>query len=195
MESQAVQAQTEAALKSTGGAAKITANEVSNLATKIAMKSGIDDEAIQSGENLLLTFTNIRNEAGRGNDIFNQSTQILTDMSVAMGTDVSSQALVLGKAMNDPVRGVSALTRVGVTFTEGQKESIKSMVEMGNTAGAQKIILGELTKEFGGSADAAGKTMAGQMNIAKVAIGNLSEDIGAKLLPAFSQAMAYAIAN
>src|SRR6266542_2279421 len=72
-ESQKVANQTGAVLKSTGGAAHVTAKQVSGLADAISQKSGIDDEAIQSGENMLLTFKNIRNEAGRGNDIFNQS--------------------------------------------------------------------------------------------------------------------------
>src|SRR5881398_2996685 len=82
--------QTNAVLKSTGGAANVTAKEIANLATQISRKTGIDDEAVQSGENMLLTFTNVRNEAGKGNDIFNQSTKILSDMSVALGTDMST---------------------------------------------------------------------------------------------------------
>lgn len=195
MEAEAIQAQTEAVIKSTGKAAGVTAKEVNNLASEIAYKTGVDDAAIQKGQNLLLTFTNIRNEAGKGNDVFNQSTRILTDMSVAMGTDASSQAIQLGKALNDPIAGVGALSRVGVTFTESQKESIKAMVEMGNTAGAQKVILAELTKEFGGSAEAAGKTMAGQMNIAKTAVGDLAEKVGAALLPAFTSALQWVNAN
>jgi hypothetical protein len=55
-----------------------SAKQVGNLATAISNKVGIDDEAIQSGQNLLLTFKNIRNEAGKGNDIFNQTTSIMT---------------------------------------------------------------------------------------------------------------------
>ena len=51
----------------------------------LSKKSGIDDEVIKSGANMLLTFTNIRNEAGKGNDVFNQTLPILNDMSVALG--------------------------------------------------------------------------------------------------------------
>jgi acid phosphatase family membrane protein YuiD len=85
-----VAAQTAAVLKSTGGEANVTAKHVSNLATAISRKTGIDDEAIQSGENLLLTFTKIRNEAGKGNDVFDQATRITNDMSVALGQDLKS---------------------------------------------------------------------------------------------------------
>src|SRR5688572_1510718 len=136
--------QSEAAIKSTGGAAGVSARDVRALAEEIEGFTGIEAEAVQEGENLLLTFTNIQNKAGAGNNIFDQATQILTDMSVAMGTDVKAGAVQLGKALNDPVKGVTALTKVGVTFTEQQKKQIEAMAEAGNVAGAQKIILAEL---------------------------------------------------
>lgn len=185
-ESARVSAQTEAVIKSTGGSARITANQVSNLAGAISNYSGVDDEAVQAGENMLLTFTNVKNEVGKGNDIFNQSTRILTDMSVAMGTDMSKQAIQLGKALNDPIHGVSALAKVGVTFTEGQKATIKSLVDMGDTAGAQKIILAELNKEFGGSAKAAGDTLPGQIDKLKNAFGNMSGALVGAAVPALT---------
>jgi phage-related protein len=181
-----VSAQTEAVLKSTGGAAGVTAKQVERLATSIMMKTGIDDEAVQSGENLLLTFRNIQNQAGRGNDIFTRATRIMTDMSVALGQDTKSSAIQLGKALNDPIRGITALRRVGVSFTDAQQKQIKSMQDSGNIMGAQKVILAELTKEFGGSAAAAGKTLPGQLNILKESFKNLAGEIVGALAPAFA---------
>ncbi|NUR79078.1 MAG: hypothetical protein HOQ21_01335, partial [Dermatophilaceae bacterium] len=178
-EAQKVGAQTNAVIKSTGGVAGVTAKQVSDLAGAISAKSGIDDEAIASASNLLLTFTNVRNEVGKGNDIFNQATQIATDMGVALGTDASGSAIQLGKALNDPVKGITALSRVGVSFTAQQKDQIKTLVGSGKTLQAQKIILGELNKEFGGSAAAA----ATSGDKAKVAFGNLQESVGTALLP------------
>jgi len=182
-ETQKLNAQTAAVLKSTGNAANISAQQVSDLAQSISDYSGIDDQAIQAGENLLLTFTNIQNRAGEGNDIFNQSNAILADMATAMGTDVSSQAIQLGKALNDPVAGISALTRVGVTFSDEQKTMIKSMMDAGDTAGAQKVIMAELTKEFGGSAKAAGDTAAGAFNKLQNKVGDLLEAVATGLMP------------
>jgi phage-related minor tail protein len=153
-ESAKVAARTTNVLQTTGGVAGVTAKQVGALATSISNKSGVDDEAIQSGENLLLTFTKVRNEAGRGNDVFNQATSIITDMSVALGEDMSSASIQVGKALNDPIKGVTALQRAGVSFTESQKDQIKTLVETGHTMEAQKIILGELTTEFGGAAEA-----------------------------------------
>ena len=184
IEGQRVTAQTNAVLRSTGKVANVTSKGVQGLATSIAMKSGIDDEAIQSGENLLLTFTNIRNEAGKGNDIFNQATKVTTDLSVAFGKDLNSSAVLVGKALNDPIKGLTALSRVGVQFTKGQKETIKSLVDSGHQMEAQKLILSELNTQVGGSAEAMGKTLPGQINIAKMAFENWAESMITKATPA-----------
>lgn len=178
-EAQKVGALTAATIKATGGAANVTAKQVGDLAGALSAKTGIDDEVIQSGQNMLLTFKNIRNEAGAGNDIFNQSTTALIDMASAMGTEPKQAAIQLGKALNDPIKGVTALSRVGVQFTDQQRAQIKTMVESGNTMGAQKVILAELTSQFGGAAAA----QATASDKAKVAFGNLQEQIGTALLP------------
>lgn len=183
MDAEAVAAQTGAVIKSTGGVAKVTAGDVETLAGSLSKMSGVDDEAIASGQNLLLTFTKVRNETGKGNDIFNQATKAALDMSVAMGTDMSSASMLMGKALNDPIKGMTALTRSGVSFTQAQKDQVKAMVESGDTMGAQKLILKEMETQFGGSAKAAGETFAGQLNKLKVVAGNFMEDVGSKLVP------------
>ena len=182
-ENEQASAQTAAAIKSTGGAANVTTGQIEKLADGIEKKSGMDAHAIQSGQNLLLTFTKIKNEAGDGNDIFDQTTKVMADMATAMGTDPKSAAMQLGKALNDPVKGVSALGRAGVQFTKEQKEQIKTLVESGDTMGAQKMILKELETQFGGSAEAAGQTFAGRMSILKHRFDEFSETLAAKLMP------------
>lgn len=175
--------QTEAVLKSTGGAAKVTASHVDALATRLSNMAGVDDELIASGENLLLTFTRIRNEAGKGNDIFDQATTVALDMSAAMGTDLQGAVVKVGKALNDPIKGMSALSKVGVAFTKEQKDEVAALVKKGDILGAQKIILAELNTEFGGMAAAS----ADAGNKAKVAWDNMLEAIGTRVLPMFSE--------
>ena len=176
--------QTEAVIKSTGQAAHVTADQVGDLATALSMKNAVDDEAIQSGENLLLTFTGIRNEAGKGNDIFNQTTQAVIDMTAAMNggavteENIAATSIRVGKALNDPIKGITALTKAGVVFTDQQKQQITTLVKSGDTLDAQKIILKELSKEFGGSAEAAA-TGAKRLGIV---IGNVKETIGQGLV-------------
>jgi hypothetical protein len=178
-ESAKVGALTTQVIKSTGGAAKLTGQQIGDLATKISNLTGVDDEAVQGAENLLLTFTRIRNETGKGNDIFTQATKTVTDMSVALGEDMNAAAIQVGKALNDPIAGVTALRKVGVSFTADQQKQIKTLVEHNKTLDAQKIILKELNTEFGGAA-AAASTPAQK---AAVAWGNLKEQIGGLFLP------------
>ena len=75
------------------------------LPESLMLKSGVDDEVIKSGENVLLTFTKIRNETGRGNDIFNQATKATLDLSVAMGKDMQSSGDPGGKGVERSDQG------------------------------------------------------------------------------------------
>jgi hypothetical protein len=193
-EGQKVSAQTGAVLKSTGGAANVTATQVEKLSLSLSKLTGVDDEAIQSGQNMLLTFTKIHNEVGRGNDIFNQATKATLDLSVALGKDMPSAALMVGKALNDPIAGMTALGRAGVQFTAGQKETIKALVESGNLLGAQKIILAELNTQMGGSAAAYGETLPGAIAKARNAFDEMAAGILTAALPAL-EGMASAAAR
>jgi hypothetical protein len=179
-----VQGQTTAAIQSTGGAAQVTSGHVADLATQIQKLAGFDDEAVQQGENLLLTFTNIRNSAGAGNDIFDRTTQALADVAARMGTDVPAAAIQLGKALNDPVRGLATLTRLGITFSDQQRDQIKKLTENNDLLGAQRIVLDELNKEFGGSAKALGDSLAGSLSKAEQASANAKAELVQGLAPA-----------
>lgn len=140
--------QTNAVIESTGGVAGITAEEVRSLAEEYENLTGVDDKTIQSGENLLLTFTKI------GEDAFEPALAAALDLSAGLGQDLNSSITMIGKALNDPIAGLTALGRAGVQFTEEQKELIRTLVETGDAAGAQAIILEELNTQFGGSAQA-----------------------------------------
>lgn len=179
-----INAQTEAAIKSTGGAAQVSATHIENLAGALENTTATEAESIQQGANLLLTFKNIRNEAGEGNDIFDQTTTAMVDMARAMGTDAQGGAIQLGKALNDPIKGISALSRVGITFSEDQKALITSLTESGNVMEAQKIILAELNSQFGGSGAAYAETYAGKIELLGHAWGTFGETLFTSATPA-----------
>lgn len=170
-------AQTEAVIKSTGGAAGVTADEAAKLASSLQNTTRFSDETTLSAENMILTFTNI------GKNIFPETTKTVLDMSQAIGEDTKSAAIQLGKALQDPIDGVTALRRVGVNFDQQQQDLIKTLVNSGKVEEAQKLILAELQKEFGGSAEAAGKTFAGQLEILKNQFDDVQEKIGGAFIP------------
>lgn len=170
--------QTNAVIKSTGGVAGLTAEDIRDLANEMEELSGVDDKVVQSGANVLLTFKNI------GKDAFEPATLAALDMSEAMDQDLQSSIVQIGKALNDPIAGITALTRVGVTFTEEQKEVIKTLVETGDVAGAQAIILAELNSEFGGSAQASMEGYRGTQLRLKDTWEELQMTLATALLPA-----------
>ena len=183
-DSQRVLAQTEATLKSTGTTANGTAKQIAELAATLQKNTAFNDEAILSGQNLLLTFKGIQNQAGKGNDIFDQASTTMLDFARAMNTGPSEAAIKLGKALQDPTRGVTALRKSGVDFTKDQMEMIKSLQESGDLMGAQKIVLAELQSQFGGSAAAYAKTFTGQLESMNNELNDLSEEIGFMVMPA-----------
>lgn len=172
-----VQAQLGAVLKSTGGIAGVTAEKALELSRALQKTTTYGDEAILSAENMLLTFTNI------GKDVFPDAIGTVLDMSTALGQDLKSSSIQLGKALNDPILGISALRKVGVNFTKEQQEQVKVMVESGKVMEAQKFILKELANEFGGSASAEAQTFAGRLKQVKERLGDVQESIGVALIP------------
>jgi len=143
------QAQVKAGLESTGFAAGISARELDEMATQTSKSVNYSRSDITELQSLMLTFPAIVK------DKFPQATQTILDMSTRLGQDTKSSAIQLGKALQDPIRGITALRRVGVNFNSTQVETIKKLVESGQAAKAQGMILSELNTEFGGSAKAA----------------------------------------
>lgn len=175
MEAERVDAQLEARLKSTAGAAGMSKKALDDLAVATARKTTYDDEAVKSAEAMLLTFTKVHA------DVFPRAIDAITDMATAMGTDLETASVQVGKALNDPIQGVSALTRVGVQFSADQKQVIASLVETGQTAAAQRVILQELETQFGGAAIAARDTFGGALAALKNTLMDLTEGQGGSL--------------
>lgn len=167
--------QLNAALRSTGRYSDETSAALQKQAAALQNVTTYGDEAVIGAQALLLTFKQI------GGDVFPRATEAVLDMSYAMGQDLKSTVVQLGKALNDPIVGITALARVGVTFSESQKKVIKELAETGRLAEAQALILDELESEFGGSARAARDTFGGALQAVKNRIGDLLEAKGDSL--------------
>ena len=176
MEAESVLAELNAVLKSTGGVAGMTAEELTKMASELQKVTKFSDEQILSGESMLLTFTKI------GKDIFPEATEAMLNLAEKFGS-VEQASVQLGKALNDPISGVTALRRVGVMLSDEQEKQIKHFMEINDIASAQKVILKELEVEFGGLARAAGETTAGKFAQLKNAFDDLKEVAGEALIP------------
>jgi hypothetical protein len=175
MEAEKVMTQLETVVKSTGKAAGFSANQLSNFATVLQKTTTFADDTTKAAAATLATFTNIKGVT------FLNTIKSAQDLSIAFGQDLNTSVIQLGKALNDPVKGISALTRVGVSFTQQQKDQIKTLVEQNQLFKAQAIILKELKTEFGGSAEAFAKTRAGRMQQLGNKTADLKEEIGIQL--------------
>ena len=171
-------AQVEAGLKSTGNQVGITSEKLQQMAADLQKKTLFgDEEILKDATAQLLTFTNITGTE------FAKTQEIALDLATRLDGDLKSASIMLGKALNDPVANLSALSRAGIQFSKEQKATINSLVETNDLAGAQTIILAELEKQYGGSAEAAALAGTGPIKQLQNELSDLSEQIGERLIP------------
>jgi hypothetical protein len=164
--------QLEQRIQSTGGAAGKSSKELTTFASELQKVTTFGDDAIVTAQGLLLAFTNIRG------DNFDRATEAALDLSTALGTDLNSAAQLLGKALDTPAKGLSALSRAGVRLSEDQQKLIKRLSETGQVAQAQGLLLDGLAVRFGGAARAAADTLGGALQQVKNDFGELFEAPG-----------------
>jgi hypothetical protein len=144
--------QTAAAIESTGGVAGQSVEGIRAMAEAYeSLNATVDDKAIQEAANVLLTFRRVGEEA------FQPAIEAALNLSTALDQDLQTSIVQIGKALEDPIRGVTALRRAGVQLTEQQEEQIRTLVEQNDLYGAQQIILAELNKQVGGRFAAQGQ--------------------------------------
>lgn len=175
------QAKVRQGIAATGQAAGFTADELFRQASAMQSLTRFGDEEILNGVTAqLLTFTNIA-----GDQFLNAQTAAL-NLATVLDGDLQSASIMLGKALNDPVKGLSAMSRAGITFSEDQAKVIKSLAKTGDMAAAQTMILNELEKQYGGQAQAAAEAGLGAMDQLSNSWGDLKESVGgviAEILP------------
>lgn len=146
-------------------------------------KVGVDDELIKSAQGILLTFKSVAESAKFTGDIFDRATVAAADLAAAGFGDIEGNAKQLGKALQDPLKGLTALTRSGVTFTQEEKKKIRSLVEANKLYEAQTLIMQAVENQVGGTAEAA----VSDWDKVKLKFEDLQEQIGTALLPAVDQ--------
>lgn len=172
---------TQQLIETTGRTAERSADSMREQARQIAFATLQSTEGVMQAQQTLLTFRGITG------DVFDEAIEGAVDLSAAMGTDLNSAVLQLGKALEDPVTGMSALTRSGTVFTQSQRDMVKEMVETNRTAEAQAFILGELAAQYGGVARAEAEGFAGAQDTLNQHIQEFKQAIGeAGALDAYS---------
>lgn len=169
----------DAVFRAMGDTTGTASKAAQDYAQSLSMKIGVDDEAIQAAQAQLATFKAVSDETGRSAGIFDRATAAAADLAAAGFGSLDTNAVQLGKALQDPVKGITALAKSGVTFTKAQKDQIAAMVKSGDLLGAQKVVLGAVEGQVKGTA-AATATGADKM---AVAYDSVQESVGNALLP------------
>jgi len=159
-----------AILKSTGYSAGLSADDIDTMTQRLSKLNEIDDEVVSAAESVLLTFTNVKKDA------FEATTQAAINMAAVLGGDVNGKITMVGKAMND-FTGYTALKRAGVSFSEEQLKQIANFKKTNDLVGYQKLLLGELSTEYGGAA-AAMADAGDHQEALSIAWGNYQESAG-----------------
>jgi hypothetical protein len=121
---------------------------------------------------------------------FEPALEAALNMNEAMGggpEGLQSTIIQVGKALNDPIKGVTALRRVGVQLSSRQEDQIKTLIEQNDLYGAQQIILDELSTQFGGRFAAAGKTAEGSQAALADRIEDVQKALAGPLIPAIDR--------
>ena len=168
-EAQAATAQLDAAYRSMGATVGVTRERMAALSTEMQRTTTYADEMVDSAQSILLSFDQVRGEA------FERTIKVAGDLATRMGTDLTSALRMVGRALQDPERGLMALRRAGVIFSADTQAQIKALVETGRAAEAQNLILAELERRVGGAAAAMRGTLGGALAGLRNAFGDLLE--------------------
>jgi len=162
-------------LKSMGRS--VPAQDLKDLADGLEASTGFTSESIQEGQRLFSTFGNISDK------LLQDLTPSIVDFAAQFSNgNIEGAATMMGKALDDPIKGLTAMSKVGVSFSAKQKEMITTMVEAGDIAGAQGVIM----EALGPQIDGAGKASQTAGKKFSNSFGNLGESIARLLVPALN---------
>jgi phage-related protein len=154
-------------------------DRVSAYAESLEKSVAVDADVIKATQTKLATFGALTKSVGKAGGAFDRATKAALDMAAAGFGTAEGNAVQLGKALQDPIKGLAALAKSGVTFTEQEKEKIKTLVESGKQLEAQEMILKAIEGQVGGTAEAS----ASSFDKMKFAVAGVSDTFGEMLLP------------
>lgn len=181
---------TEQIIRTTGGAAGRTSGQIERLAREIGVGTLASTREVRAAAAQLLTFRSVAGQT------FDETLRLAQDLAANGFGTVSSSAVQLGKALEDPEQGLAALRRVGVSFTQSQTDLIRSLQDSGRAAEAQRLILEGVRRQVGGAGQAAAEgTLSGAFDTLTERLGLLREALGGLIseatgLPALLEQMA-----
>lgn len=153
------------------------------LSNELERKGVLDGDAIATGLAQLQTF-------GLSTDMVTKLGSSMADLAVnqfgvnAGAEELTQTANIMAKALNGQF---GVLEKSGIRFTEAQRKLIQFGTESERVAALQE----GLAQNLKYTNEVASQTVEGSMAKLQVQLGNISENIGAALLPALTQLVTY----
>lgn len=163
---------TDAVLKATNFSAGFSGQELDEMARTTALGTLAGVNGIREAQDVLLTFRSV------SGTVFRDTIGLSQDLAVVMGSSASSAAAQLGRALEDPIRNLGALTRSGVSFSKAQQDMIKDLVESGRLFEAQAMVIEQVRKQVGGAGAGEAAGIAGQIDTLQQRMSDLFEVVG-----------------
>lgn len=163
-------------ISTTGRRAHIASQEIINYASELQNLVAVGDEVILESSAMLTSFTRV-------DKVFKEAQLAVLNLSAGMNQDLKTSTIQLGKALQNPLAGINSLARVGVKLSGEQKKQIRDNLHLNDIYGAQKVIIDELNREFGGMAEAIASMTTGELDKLSAAAGDLGERVGSVLAP------------
>lgn len=162
-------AQLDAIIRSTGGAAGYTRQQLLDMADTLSSKSTFSGGEIVEAQTRLLSYSGILASN------IPRAMQAVIDQSARLGISVSQSAETIGRALESPSKAAAALAQqgFGAAFTKEVRGTIDELVKAGKEGEAQVMILEILEESYAGAAQAARDTFGGALQ----ALGNTLNDI------------------
>ena len=166
-----------------GTETKVVTDRLLTLAEATARQIGVDNLSIKATQAKLLTFKNLAATADEAGSSFDRATMAALDMASAGFGSAEQNAVQLGKALEDPIKGITALAKSGITFTASEKKKIEALVKSNKLLEAQYMILQAIEKQIGGTA----KATANDTDKMKEGFRQFQQQLGSALLPVLAK--------
>jgi hypothetical protein len=166
-----------------GASADQVTDKLIEQANAAELLTGVDRASITMTQSKLATFADLAKTAGVVGGAFDRTTAAAIDLAATGFGSAESNAVMLGKALADPERGLTALRRTG-TLTTAQIDKIKEAFEQsGNRAEYMANVLDAVERQVKGTAEA---TANGTVRMQK-GFAQLREEIGKPLSDQFDR--------
>lgn len=182
-------ARLDAMLAASGGIVGTTSEHLQELGMRLQETTTFSHDVTDSAMAVLLSFQDVRNEVGKGNDVFDRTVTVAQNLSELMGRDLQGAMLALGRTMEDPAAGMMLLRRSGIVLSQQVQQQIKAFNDQGLVLEAQKLVLSQVELRVRGLADEMAKTPFGQFRQAWNDITMAFEGFGKIMMKYISPAL------